>query len=52
MLVIAALVGTRDLGQQVFVALGRADLGLVAGFSIALLALIADRLLRDGTRKT
>ncbi|NEY91788.1 ABC transporter permease [Tabrizicola oligotrophica] len=49
MLVIAALVGTRDLGQQVFIALGKADLGLglVAGFAIALLALIADRLLRD-----
>lgn len=51
MLVIAALAGMRDLGQQVLVALGRADLGLVAGFCIALLALIADRLLRDGTRK-
>lgn len=48
MLVIAALVGTRDLGQQVFVALGKADpgLGLVAGLSIASIALIADRILR------
>ena len=48
MLVIAALVGTRDLGQQVYVALGKADpgLGLVAGLSIAAIALIADRILR------
>ena len=48
MLVIAALVGTRDLGQQVFVALGKADpgLGIVAGLSIAAVALIADRMLR------
>ena len=48
MLVIAALVGTRDLGQQVFVALGKADpgLGLVAGLSIAAVALITDRMLR------
>ena len=48
MLVIAALVGTRDLGQQVFVALGKADpgLGIVAGLSIAAVALITDRMLR------
>ncbi len=48
MLVIAALVGTRDLGQQVYVALGKADpgLGLVAGLAIASIALIADRMLR------
>lgn len=48
MLVIAALVGTRDLGQQVFVALGKADpgLGIVAGLSIASVALITDRMLR------
>lgn len=48
MLVIAALVGTRDLGQQVYVALSRADAGagLVAGWSIACIALVSDRLLR------
>ncbi|MDX2484565.1 MAG: ABC transporter permease subunit [Pseudodonghicola sp.] len=48
MLVIAALVGTRDLGQQVYVALGNANsgLGFVSGLSIALLAIIADRMLR------
>ncbi len=46
MLAIAALVGTRDLGQQVYVALGKADagMGLIAGLSIAFLAILADRL--------
>lgn len=53
MLVIAALVGTRDLGQQVFIALGRADmgLGLVAGLSIALVAMVSDRILQAWSRK-
>ena len=53
MLVIAALVGTRDLGQQVFVALGKADpgLGIVAGLAIAAVALIADRMLRGYAEK-
>ena len=48
MLAIAALVGTRDLGQQVYVALGKADagMGLVAGLSIAFLAILADRLIQ------
>lgn len=48
MLVIAALVGTRDLGQQIYVALGRADpgMGLVAGGIIACVALVSDRLIR------
>lgn len=48
MLVIAALVGTRELGQQVYVALSKADagMGLVAGWIIACIALVADRLLR------
>jgi len=47
MLVITALVGTRDLGQQVYIALTRADtgLGIVAGLSIAFIAIIADRLI-------
>ncbi len=45
MLVITALVGTRDLGQEVYIALTRADVGqgLVAGACIAMLAMIADR---------
>jgi glycine betaine/proline transport system permease protein len=48
MVAIAALVGTRDLGQQVYIALGRANAGqgFVAGLSIALLAMISDRAIR------
>jgi glycine betaine/proline transport system permease protein len=48
MLVIAAMVGTRDLGQLVYVALGKADagLGLISGLSIALVAMIADRIIQ------
>jgi glycine betaine/proline transport system permease protein len=47
MLVITALVGTRDLGQQVYMALTQADTGkgLVAGFCVAAIAIIADRLI-------
>lgn len=50
MLVITALVGTRDLGQEVYIALTRADTGagLVAGLSIAAIAIIADRLIAAG----
>ncbi|PBB17971.1 ABC transporter permease subunit [Mesorhizobium sp. WSM4313] len=50
MLAIAALVGTRDLGQAVYVALGKADagMGLIAGLSIAFLAILADRLIQAG----
>lgn len=48
MLVIAALIGTTDLGQAVFLALGQADvgLGIAAGASMAILALIADRIVQ------
>lgn len=48
MLVIAALVGTRDLGQQVYIALGNASagLGLTSGLAIALVAMVADRTIR------
>lgn len=48
MLVITALVGTRDLGQVVYVGLSRADtgMGLVAGACVAFIAIIADRLLQ------
>ncbi len=47
MLVITALVGTRDLGQEVYIALTRADVGkgLVAGACIAMIAMIADQLM-------
>ena len=47
MLAITALIGTRDLGQEVLIGLGKADAGrgLVAGFGIAFIAMIADRLI-------
>jgi glycine betaine/proline transport system permease protein len=50
MLVITALVGTRDLGQEVYAALTRADVGkgLVAGACIAMIAMIADRMTTQG----
>ena len=50
MLVITALVGTRDLGQEVYIALTKADTGrgLVAGISVAFIAIIADRLISAG----
>ena len=48
MLVITALVGTRDLGQQVFIALSRAKVGdgIVGGLAVAAIALTADALLK------
>ena len=48
MLVIAALIGTTDLGQTVFLALGQADvgLGIAAGAAMAILALVADRIVQ------
>lgn len=48
MLVITALVGTRDLGQEVYIALTKADTGrgIVAGLCVAFIAIIADRLIR------
>jgi glycine betaine/proline transport system permease protein len=47
MLVITALVGTRELGQEVYMALARAETGrgLVAGVCVAFIAIIADRLI-------
>lgn len=54
MLVITALVGTRDLGQEVYIALTKADTGhgLVAGLSIAFIAIIADRLITLGAQRS
>ena len=48
MLVIAALIGTTGLGQSIYIALGKADVGLgvAAGAAMALLALVADRLIQ------
>ena len=47
MLVITALVGTRDLGQEVYIALAKADIGrgLVAGLGVAFIAIIADKII-------
>ena len=52
MLVITALVGTRDLGQEVYIALTKADpgRGLAAGLAVAFIAIIADRLIHAGAR--
>lgn len=46
MLVITALVGTRDLGQEVYIALTKANAGqgVIAGLSVAFIAIIADRI--------
>jgi glycine betaine/proline transport system permease protein len=54
MLVITALVGTRDLGQEVYIALTKADTGrgLVAGLAVAFIAIIADRLIAAGVGRT
>lgn len=47
MLVITALVGTRELGQEVYIALTKADTGrgVIAGVCVAFIAIIADRLI-------
>lgn len=52
MLAVAALVGSRGLGQDVYVALSKADpgLGLLAGLCIATLAIITDRFVRQIAR--
>jgi len=48
MMVIATLVGTAGLGQEIYSALSRADVGrgLVAGLCIALIAMVFDTVLR------
>ncbi len=52
MLVITALVGTRDLGQEVYIALTKADpgRGIVAGLAVAFIAIITDRLISASAR--
>jgi glycine betaine/proline transport system permease protein len=54
MVVITALVGTRDLGQEVYIALAKADVGrgIVAGLGVAMIAMIADRLMRAAAART
>ena len=52
MLVIAALIGTTGLGQSIYLALGQADVGLgvASGAAMAILALVADRLVQGFAR--
>ena len=53
MLVITALVGTRDLGQETLIALSKVDpgRGLVAGICVAFIAISADRLINAWAQK-
>lgn len=48
-MVITALVGTRDLGQEVYIALTKANAGagVVAGISVAFIAIISDRIVNS-----
>nr|ADI22183.1 ABC-type proline/glycine betaine transport system, permease component [uncultured gamma proteobacterium HF0200_34B07]ADI22304.1 ABC-type proline/glycine betaine transport system, permease component [uncultured actinobacterium HF0200_46I24] len=52
MLVITALVGSRGLGQSVYIALSAADAGkgIVAGLGMALIAIIADRIIQSWSK--
>ena len=52
MLVIAALVGTNGLGQQVYIGLSDGDfgVGIVAGIGMAFIAMIADRMTQGLSR--
>jgi glycine betaine/proline transport system permease protein len=51
--IIAAMIGTRDLGQEVFVALAKADpgRGIVAGLAVAFIGIVADRLIHAWSAK-
>lgn len=53
MLIVTALLGTKDLGQQIYAALSRSSIGsgLVAGFAIALIAILADRITQAASRR-
>ena len=53
MLVVAALVGTKGLGQAVYLALntGNVGEGFIAGMSMALIAMIADRITQAWSRQ-
>lgn len=52
MLVITALVGTDDLGQQIYIGLGDGDfgVGMIAGLGMAVIAMIADRITQGISR--
>ncbi len=52
MLVITALVGTSDLGQQIYIGLSKGDfgIGMSAGIAMALIASLADRITQTLSR--
>ncbi|MEJ6392096.1 ABC transporter permease subunit [Gymnodinialimonas sp. 2305UL16-5] len=52
MLVITALVGTDDLGQQIYIGLSDGDfgVGMIAGIGMAIIAMIADRITQGISR--
>jgi glycine betaine/proline transport system permease protein len=51
--IIAAMVGTSDLGQEIFTALAKADpgRGIVAGLCTAFIGIVADRLINAWSRR-
>jgi glycine betaine/proline transport system permease protein len=53
MLVITALVGTRDLGQETLIAISKVDpgRGITAGICVAFIAITADRLINAWVQK-
>jgi glycine betaine/proline transport system permease protein len=53
MIIICAMIGTRDLGQEIFKALAKADSGrgIVAGLVIAFIGITADRLVTAWVEK-
>jgi len=53
MIIIAAMIGTRDLGQEVFFALSKADAGrgIMAGLAVAFIGIVADRLIGGASAK-
>ena len=53
MMVIAALVGTNDLGQKIYIGLSDGDfgVGMTAGIGMAIIAIIADRITQAVSRR-
>ena len=51
--IIAAMIGTSDLGQEIFTALAKADAGrgIVAGLCTAFIGIVADRLISAWSRR-
>jgi len=51
--IIAAMIGTRDLGQEVFISLAKADAGrgIVAGLAVAFIGIVADRLISAASKR-